>query len=159
MYENVRLKANPFLMFNIKVDFFISENELLNNYYKIMQKAHPDQYKTKPEKEFAIIQVIKINAAFEALKNPVTRAEVMLEMTDINIMDVNTDRDLLESLVVLQEIDDYEKITETLKKAQLEFNTAFHSRNKDMLKKNFLIMKYLGRISEKHSSATSPIYG
>lgn len=153
------MKIDPFSLFNIKIDFFISQEELILSYHEIMKKMHPDQYQTKPEKEFAIMKVVQINNAFEVLKDPIKRASIMLELADIHVMDIQTDINLLESLMVLQEMNDREQINKTFLLAQAEFNKAFHERNKEYLKKNFLIMKYLERLLSTPESSGISAYG
>lgn len=149
------MNQNPFEILNIRIGFDISEDMLLYNYQEMMRTAHPDQYPTKPEKEYAIMKSIAINQAFEKLKDPIKRAETILELAHINIIDAQIQKDLLEEILYIQEMNDFNTAQKEFDTAKVSFAKAFKDRNSQALKKNFLIMKYLARfLQNKQRSET-----
>jgi len=147
------LNQNPFELLNIPIAFDIPQNTLLHNYQKLMKTTHPDQYLTKPEKEHAITKSIAINQAFEKLKNPIQRAEILLELLHINAMDAQTQPDFLEEMMRLQEMNDTDTAKKAFDDAQATFAKAFLEKDIPALKKNYLTMKYLSRSMTKRNNS------
>ena len=140
------LAFNPFKLLNIEPQFDISEETLLQNYQALMKKLHPDQFLTQPEKEWAMIQSSQINEAYEILKAPLKRAEALLNILEVSIEGL--DFETLESLMLLQEENDKQKIHATFQKAETDFAHALKNKDLEMMKTSFLIMKYLKRSQE-----------
>lgn len=77
--------ADYFTVLGLKPAFPLNLNTLEEHYIAAQREAHPDRHVGKPEAErLALIQrSMLVNDAYETLKNPLSRAEHLLEMQGI----------------------------------------------------------------------------
>lgn len=73
---------NYFELLGLPVTYALDENALRTAYFAAQRQWHPDRFVGKPETERAeaILKSQTVNEAYEALKNPLTRAEHLLEI-------------------------------------------------------------------------------
>jgi molecular chaperone HscB len=74
-----------FQLLDIPVTFALDLKQLDRAYFQAQRTTHPDRLVGKPEAERvqAILQSQLVNEAYEALKNPLHRAEHLLELQNI----------------------------------------------------------------------------
>ena len=73
---------NYFELFDLPVSFDVDPDMLAVRYRTLQQHVHPDKYVTSSaqERRLSIQHAAHINDAFEALKNPLKRAQYLLEL-------------------------------------------------------------------------------
>lgn len=74
-------ESNPFLCFGFKEEFCLDSSELLSRYLKYQQEVHPDRYmgSSVRQQEYAHQHAAWANTAYGILKDPLLRAEYLLE--------------------------------------------------------------------------------
>jgi len=84
--------ADYFTVLGLKPQFMLNLNTLEERYFEVQREAHPDRQigKSEADRVTAIERSMRANDAYETLKNPLTRAEHLLEMQGIF---VNTEHD------------------------------------------------------------------
>jgi molecular chaperone HscB len=83
---------NYFIVLGLKPEFTVNLNALEERYFEIQRNVHPDRQigKSEAERVAAIEHSMRANDAYETLKNPLTRAQHLLEIQGIF---VNTEDD------------------------------------------------------------------
>ena len=98
-----------FFILNIAPAFDIDLEELEAKYFKAQRQYHPDRFigKSAEERTAALARSMDVNQAYEALKNPLKRAQHLLKLQGVT---VGTDNDsikpapaLLMEIMELQE--------------------------------------------------------
>ncbi len=108
----VDFKQNYFELFGLPVDFQLDEQQLHDAHQKLQAAFHPDRYvsATDQEKRLVVQQAAWINEAYESLKNPVSRARYMLEVSGLPLNDDHeTTSDtafLMEQMELREEMDE-----------------------------------------------------
>ncbi len=86
-----------FARLELPVRFDVDSAELDRRYFALQRQLHPDRFATRTARERAISQsqAVALNAAYEILKDPLSRAEYMLRLNgvDVNPDGCNTVRD------------------------------------------------------------------
>ena len=74
-----------FQLLGLPANFTLDLKQLDRAYFQAQRATHPDRFIGKPEAERvqAILQSQLVNEAYEALKNPLHRAEHLLELQNI----------------------------------------------------------------------------
>lgn len=69
--------------------FDVNLNALEKAYFSAQRETHPDRLigKAEKEREQAVLRSQLVNDAYETLKNPLTRAEHLLELRDVFVSD------------------------------------------------------------------------
>lgn len=83
------LANHYFAIFNLPVSFEIDSNALANQYRELQRTIHPDKFADAPEQErlLALQHAAQINAAYQTLKNPLSRAQYLLHIQNGAEMD------------------------------------------------------------------------
>jgi molecular chaperone HscB len=78
---------NYFSVFDLPPAFEIDLADLEKRYFTVQRACHPDRFVGKPpaEKQQAILYSMQANEAYEALKQPLTRARHILALQDIHV--------------------------------------------------------------------------
>lgn len=76
-----------FTLFGLTFSYSINLEQLTYRYQELQRRYHPDRFANQSEsdKVSALQQAATINAAYQALKHPLKRAEYMLTLYDIDI--------------------------------------------------------------------------
>jgi molecular chaperone HscB len=93
-----------FSLLNIPINFDIDQSKLEEEYFKAQRLFHPDRFvgKSAEERNKALQKSMDINKAYECLKNPLKRAQYLLQLENII---VGTDADSVKpSHALLMEI-------------------------------------------------------
>ncbi len=157
-----RSMSNSFQVFDLDVRFTIDLDDLDHKYRLIQALVHPDRFvhKTEAERRAAADQAIKINEAYQRLKNPIHRAEDFLKAKGYDVpgqqgqtvqhptllMKVMEWREELEGV---QKTEDLDLLEEALQK-RLEFVHQAMDTS-DSLVYLYLELVYLTKILEEMS--------
>ena len=78
------LNQNYFELFNLPISFEINTEHLAQHYRDLQRAIHPDKFAGAPEQErlLALQQAAHINTAYQTLKQPLLRAQYLLELLD-----------------------------------------------------------------------------
>jgi molecular chaperone HscB len=73
--------TSPFEVLGVPYVFTLDENELERRHRDLSKALHPDRYAGRPssERREALSRAITVNEAFRKLRDPITRAEALLE--------------------------------------------------------------------------------
>lgn len=82
---------NYFALLSLPESYALSQSALEAAYFAAQRATHPDRFVGRPESErtAAILKSQGVNDAYEALKNPLTRAEHLLALHDIVVAPEN----------------------------------------------------------------------
>lgn len=85
------LSANHFEVFELPVSFDIDTDTLAQRYRDLQRIVHPDKYANAPDRDrrLAMQKATQINEAFQTLKNPLTRAQYLLQLQGIDTNNEN----------------------------------------------------------------------
>jgi molecular chaperone HscB len=75
--------VNYFDLLNLPRCYFLESDELESNYQEILRKFHPDQWGGGIAKDSVGRLAAQINQAYIALKDPLTRAQHLLELSGL----------------------------------------------------------------------------
>jgi len=160
---------NYFQIFNLPISFNINLEELEKSYEILQQKNHPDINSTSSQEYFYKIEFLaKINAAFQTLKKPITRAFYLFQLeTNINLQEENAaikpNIQLLNQILELQEqflfADDSQKIllkqqiqqeiTQIINQFALLSNNLQNLQQEEVLQM-LIKLQYLNKIFSHH---------
>lgn len=122
-----------FTLFGLAPNYTIDSEQLTHRFQDLQRQYHPDRFATcsEQDKVQALQQAATINAAYQALRHPLRRAEYMLLLQGIDINnEQHTMHDttfLMEQLALREELDDIEN-----SQAPLELLTKFIINVKEM---------------------------
>jgi len=157
--------ADEFRRLGLGPDFDVDPKELERRYFAFQRTFHPDRFATKSvrEQKYSLQHATNLNEAFERLKSPIKRAEVLLETKGLAARDeamTESDPELLmeamESREALEaaETDDELVKLETLARTDIELSeqalsVAFNAE--DLAGVAILInrMKYLTKLLDE----------
>lgn len=103
-----------FTLFGFTPNYTIDNEQLVQRFQSLQRQYHPDRYAicSEQEKMQALQQAATINAAYQALRHPLKRAEYMLLLQGIDINnEQHTMHDtafLMEQLELREELDNIE---------------------------------------------------
>ena len=82
MQQNLNLSDDDFLIFNLPRHFELDEGLLEQRWKKLLQQTHPDQFSTEGQtaQRIATQWSMRINEAYQTLKNPLKRAALLCEL-------------------------------------------------------------------------------
>lgn len=105
--RNTRGMQNLFEMLGITPSFSLNLKALEQAYFTAQRACHPDRFVGKPEAEriAAISRSQLVNDAYDTLKNPLTRAEHLLELQGIHPLadDRTVPAEILDEMMELRE--------------------------------------------------------
>lgn len=80
--NNAYLNKDHFALFGIPKLYNLCLTDLRSRYLKLQAQFHPDHYtqQTEQDRQFALAFSTHINSAFQALKDPVLRAQYLLSL-------------------------------------------------------------------------------
>ena len=79
------LTQNYFEIFNLSAKYNLNLTQLEEGYKAILKSIHPDRFinASDNEKNLAMIKSTQVNDAYQTLKNPIRRAQYILELNQI----------------------------------------------------------------------------
>ncbi len=145
-----------FSLLNITQAFDIDLATLEAEYFKAQRQYHPDRFVGKPagERNQALQKSMDINHAYETLKNPLTRAQHLLQLQGII---VGTDSDsikpshellteIMELREQLAESKKIEQISELHKNSLLDISKYYANKDWQKMAQETLRLGYLEKI-------------
>jgi molecular chaperone HscB len=154
---------SPFSVLGIHPAFSLDLEEVERAYFSCQLAMHPDRHTSKTPQEQALIseRSALINQSYQALKNPVIRAECLLRLEGIFIPGENAssvqDSDILqeslslrEDLLEAQTLQEMKHLEVVLKdrfsNACVDFEKMFTEKKESDCQRAFLRMTYLSKI-------------
>ncbi|GLR10454.1 co-chaperone HscB [Mixta theicola] len=113
-----------FTLFGLPPSFEIDAAQLTTRFQELQRQFHPDRFATQPERERlqALQQAATINQGYQALRQPLPRAEYLLSLHGFDINnEQHTMRDtafLMEQLELREELDAIEQAPDAEAKLQ-----------------------------------------
>ncbi|VFP78418.1 Co-chaperone protein HscB [Buchnera aphidicola (Cinara cuneomaculata)] len=148
---------NYFDLFQLSPQFNIDQNKLINKFYELQHKYHPDNYLDKKlNKKNQLLMSIKINQGFNILKNKFTRAQYLLK---INKKKINTKKNYIsnQNNVLIKQFQLHEK----LQKIKNQSNSHIQINNfikKIKVKLNLYFLQFNNAIQEKKINSANKIF-
>ncbi len=86
--------TSPFELLGVPVLFALDEQELEKRHRDLSRALHPDRYAGRPssERREALSRTISVNEAFRRLRDPISRAEALLEQLGRAVSETNQPR-------------------------------------------------------------------
>lgn len=143
---------NPFQIFNLPITFNISITNLEQIYTSLQLRYHPDNSTNKP---LAQLQSSLVNQAYDILKNPLHRAELILKLqynTTLEDADLSSLEHLMEEIFTLtQDIEEGLNRTKEINSAYQDCITHLSNDDLTLEKRIFYTakLKYYSRLFEK----------
>jgi molecular chaperone HscB len=106
----IDFSKNYFELFGMPVGFRVDKAALAERYRELQKVVHPDRFASGDEQEqrLSLQQTTQVNAAYEALKDPVKRAIYLLKLNGIDMeLDKETTHDtafLMEQLEMREQL-------------------------------------------------------
>ncbi|MGB0934647.1 MAG: Fe-S protein assembly co-chaperone HscB [Alphaproteobacteria bacterium] len=154
------MSDNAFQLFDLEPTWHVDLVELEKIYKTKQLQYHPDRMvrATEDKKKQAEAQAAMINQAYETLKSPIKRAELLLSLRHIDVSDETIhDSSLLQEMFELQEelmsVPTRERIIELKQDVQSRFESTEHlfseglgHQTPDLLKLNLHRLRYLDKL-------------
>ena len=86
-FFSISLMMNYFELFDLPSSFELDLNELRLKYLELQRIVHPDKFANASERErlLSVQKTAEINDGYSMLKSPITRAEHLLALADIEL--------------------------------------------------------------------------
>lgn len=83
--------ASPFELLGVPALFALDEQELARRHRDLSRALHPDRYAGRPssERREALSRAISVNEAFRRLRDPISRAEALLQQLGREVSETN----------------------------------------------------------------------
>jgi molecular chaperone HscB len=83
--------TSPFELLGVPVLFALDESELEKRHRDLSRALHPDRYAGRPasERREALNRAISVNEAFRRLRDPISRAEALLQQLGREVSETN----------------------------------------------------------------------
>ncbi|RDX35051.1 Fe-S protein assembly co-chaperone HscB [Kangiella sp. HD9-110m-PIT-SAG06] len=104
-------QQNYFELFGLEPNFFVDQKDLSSKLKRLLQSAHPDRHAQggSQQQMLAMQKTTRLNDAFAVLKNPVKRAQYLLQVEkDLDTTKDHTVNDpefLMQQLELREELD------------------------------------------------------
>jgi len=82
----INLSSNHFELFGLPVGFVLDTRALAERYRELQRAVHPDRFASASDQEqrLALQQATRVNEAYETLRNPLRRAQYLLQLRGID---------------------------------------------------------------------------
>ncbi len=104
----MKISSNFFDVFSLPQGWVVDLGELDIRFLKLQQQFHPDRFanNSEIEKRRAVQMASMINQAYETLKNPLSRAQYLLQLLDFDVAQeshITSDAQFLMDQMLLRE--------------------------------------------------------
>ncbi|MBI3771713.1 MAG: Fe-S protein assembly co-chaperone HscB [Gammaproteobacteria bacterium] len=101
-------RQNYFQLFDLNESFEIDLDVLAEHYRQLQRVLHPDRFASAPDQErrLSLQQAAHVNAAFQTLKDPLQRAQYLLQLRGLDLSQGRgtiNDLEFLEAQIELRE--------------------------------------------------------
>ncbi|SCA58074.1 Co-chaperone protein HscB homolog [Candidatus Terasakiella magnetica] len=154
-----------FARLGLHKDYAIDVDALELTYFELQRHLHPDRFanKTAQEKSLSQQQAVSLNEAFETLKDPLLRADYLLQVSGVDgishdhtVNDPILLMEAMETREALMEAEDVAIVNKLSDKARRDVRdcvkliaAAFEATNLDEARKLALRLKYLTKLLEE----------
>ncbi|WP_417789798.1 Fe-S protein assembly co-chaperone HscB [Terasakiella pusilla] len=154
-----------FARFGLHNSYDVDVDGLERKYFELQRHLHPDRFakKTPKEKSLSQQQAVTLNEAFEALKDPLLRADYLLKVLgadgishDHTVNDPALLMEAMETREALMEAESVEVVNDLTMKARRDVRDcvkqiakAFADQNLEAARKLALRLKYLTKLLEE----------
>jgi len=140
--------SNPFEVLGLTPQFSLAKGTLLHSYLSLQKKFHPD-FGVGAHDDAAAI-----NAAFQALKNPLSRLKVLMTLEGVEEMQASPEllMEVMEWRQVIDESptkDDLSTLQKIIKEDYEKCTPYFLDKNWDAIKQVFVKLQYLEKIASE----------
>ncbi len=140
--------SNPFEALGLTPQFSLTDDTLLHAYLSLQKKFHPDCLVGEHD------QAASINAAFQTLKNPLSRLKALMALEGIEesqaspvlLMEVMEWRQIVEEAPTKNDLLTLQK---TIKQDYEKCAVYFSDKNWDALREVFVRLQYLEKIASE----------
>ncbi len=144
----VFMHNNYFALFKIEPSFHIDLHELERRYIELSRKFHPDLNNGE------IYRIVDINKAYKILQSPLTRAEYLLDLFNI---EADVDFDVLDESMEIREYildcGDFQSaakmVNQKISECMQNLETAFATSNLNYASTQVVRLKYLYKSSDE----------
>ncbi|MDC0348911.1 Fe-S protein assembly co-chaperone HscB [Alphaproteobacteria bacterium] len=150
---------SAFLSFDLVEEFSLDLSRVHKSYLSLQNRLHPDRFfNNETEKKRAQKYSSHINWAYRVLKDPIRRAEILLESTPDNfpvedLMEQMEKRENLESLSKEEDFKGFKKnIAQERLQAEKEMALFFKERKPENAKKRLIKIQYLIKLEQEASN-------
>lgn len=83
------MAVDHFAVFGLAPTFALDPAALATRYRELQQAVHPDRHASRPaaEQQLAMTRALEVNAAWQCLRDPVSRALHLLELAGVDALD------------------------------------------------------------------------
>jgi len=148
--------TSAFLSFSLPEAFFLDFSKVQKSYLVLQNRLHPDRFfNNETEKNRAQKYSSHINWAYNVLKDPLQRAEILLDLIPDNfpvedLMEQMEKREHLESLSDKQDLKDFKKIiSEEMRQVEKDMTLFFKEKKLEEAKRCLIKIKYLMKIEQE----------
>lgn len=158
-------QIDHFSRLGLHKDYGVDVDGLERTYFELQRHLHPDRFanKTAQEKSLSQQQAVSLNEAFEVLKDPLKRADYLLQVSGVDgishhhtVNDPILLMEAMETREALMEAQDVSVINKLSDKARRDVRdcvraiaAAFAEDNLDEARKLALRLKYLTKLLEE----------
>ncbi|MEZ9233777.1 co-chaperone HscB [Vibrio amylolyticus] len=109
---------NHFELFGLPIQFPLDGSLLSSQFRELQKRFHPDNFATSSERDrlMSVQQAAQINDAYQALKNPISRAEYLLTISGYELeSEQQTMQDplfLMDQMELREELEDIESASD-----------------------------------------------
>ena len=161
------MSQNYFEIFQLPIQYTLDEKKLDASYRAILSSIHPDRFvnATEAEKTQSLMKSTLVNDAYTILKNPIQRAEYLLEINNVS-QHVKLDHAFLmqqmeweerleaeEDVVPLNQFHD-EVLTDLKQKFNLVEVLLDHEKNFTGVANELAQLKFLAKLAQKIKDKT-----
>jgi molecular chaperone HscB len=156
---------NHFERLGVQKSFDIDVDGLERKYFELQRHLHPDRFanKTPKEKSLSQQQAVSLNEAFEVVKDPLLRADYLLQVSGVD--GISHDHTVNDPVLLMEAMETREALMEATDVAQINalsdkarrdvrdciksIATAFTQDNLNEARKLALRLKYLTKLLEE----------
>lgn len=130
--------SNPFALFDLPVQFQVDFNQLSQRYLALQKSLHPDNFSARSttEQRLAVQKSAEINDALHILKDPILRAEAIIQFHTGEQQDIEqkSNRDMAFLMQQMEWRETLESIEENQDEDELEsFSQDINQQQKTIL--------------------------
>ena len=154
-----------FARLGLHKNYELDVNALESTYFELQRHLHPDRFanKTPQEKSLSQQQAVSLNEAFEVLKDPLLRADYLLQVSNVDgishdhtVNDPMLLMEAMETREALMEAETVDVVNKLSDKARRDVRDcvkliaiAFGEQNLDQARRLALRLKYLTKLLEE----------
>ncbi|HEY8570118.1 Fe-S protein assembly co-chaperone HscB [Microbulbifer sp.] len=161
----MKLQQNHFEIFGLPVAYEVDRQLLTKRYRELQQEFHPDRFAAKSDREqmLSMQYAAQINEANNTLKDPVARAQYLLQLFGVEIKPEQTTADgefLMQQMILRERLEEVRDAAnpeveldelgsdaaDLFRSQELAFSTGLKNRELEQAKSALLKMQFLAKL-------------